>query len=112
MEGGKSELAQEILRLPQHQGLARAFCINSKGFILVFVKPDDLKSEHGFNGLYGWGVRLFHQLDKLCFYLDGGGEVALLEVDEEAFVLAAPLAHQTALETVETAADDAYALAV
>ena len=28
-------------------GSLEPFCINGKGFILVFVKPDDLKPEHG-----------------------------------------------------------------
>lgn len=90
------------------KGSPEPFASTARGLYRFLSNP----MTYGFNGLYGWGVRLFHQLDKLCFYLDGGGEVALLEVDEEAFVLAAPLAHQTALETVETAADDAYALAV
>ena len=37
---------------------------------------------------------LFHQLDVFGLYLDGGGEVALLQVDEEALDLAAALAQQ------------------
>lgn len=44
-------------------------------------------------GMMG-GVFLFHQLDVFGLYLDGGGEVALLQVDEEALDLAAALAQQ------------------
>ena len=44
--------------------------------------------------------------------MDGGGEVALFKVDEETLVFAASLAHQSALEAVETASDDAYLFAI
>ena len=37
---------------------------------------------------------LFDELDVVGLYLDGGGEVALLQVDEEALDLAAALAQQ------------------
>lgn len=44
--------------------------------------------------------------------MDGGSEIALPEVNEEAFELAAFLAHQTTLEAVETTTDNAYLLAI
>lgn len=44
--------------------------------------------------------------------MDGGSEIALPEVDEEAFELAAFLAYQTTLKTVETTTDNAYLLAI
>ena len=46
-------------------------------------------------------------MDILRFYQNGGGEVALLKVDEETLELAAFLGHQTTLEAVETSSDDA-----
>ena len=54
----------------------------------------------------------FQQLNIFRFHLDGGSEIALPEVDEEAFELAAFLAHQTALEAIETTTDNAYLLAI
>ena len=44
--------------------------------------------------------------------MDSGSEIALPEVNEEAFELAAAFAHQTTLEAVETTTDDAYMLAI
>ena len=44
--------------------------------------------------------------------MEGCGEVTLLEVDEQAFELASTLAHQSTFESVETATDDAYLLAI
>ena len=44
--------------------------------------------------------------------MDGGSEIALPEVDEEAFELAAFLAYQTTLKAVETTTDNAYLLAI
>ena len=44
--------------------------------------------------------------------MDSGSEIALPEVNEEAFELAAAFAHQTTLEAVETTTDDAYLLAI
>ena len=44
--------------------------------------------------------------------MDSGSEIALPEVNEEAFKLTAFLAHQTTLEAVETTTDDAYLLAI
>ena len=44
--------------------------------------------------------------------MKGCGEIALLEVDEQALELASALAHQSTLEAVETATDDAYLLAI
>ena len=55
---------------------------------------------------------LFDELDVVGLYLDGGGEVAIFEVDDKALGLAASLAHQTAFETIETTTDDADVLAV
>ena len=55
---------------------------------------------------------LFKDLDVVGLDVDGGGEVALLEVDEEAFVPAAFLAHETTFKTIEAASDDAYGLAI
>ena len=46
-------------------------------------------------------------MDKLRFHQNGGGEVALLKVDEEMLELAAFLGHQATLEAVETTTDDA-----
>ena len=53
-----------------------------------------------------------YQLDVFGLYLDGGGEVALFQIDEDALGLAAALAHQATFQAVETTADDADALAV
>ena len=44
--------------------------------------------------------------------MKGCGEIALLEVDEQAFELASALAHQSTLEAVETTTDNAYLLAI
>ena len=44
--------------------------------------------------------------------MDSGSEIALPEVNEEAFELAAAFAHQTTLEAVETTTDNAYLLAI
>ena len=55
---------------------------------------------------------LFDELDVVGFDLDGGGEIALFEVDDKALGLAASLAHQTTLESIETTSDDADVLAV
>ena len=44
--------------------------------------------------------------------MKGCGEIALLEVDEQAFELASALAHQSTLETVETTTDNAYLFAI
>ena len=44
--------------------------------------------------------------------MKGCGEIALLEVDEQAFELASALAHQSTLEAVETTTDDADMLAI
>ena len=44
--------------------------------------------------------------------MDSGSEIALLEVNEEAFELAAAFAHQTTFETIETTTDNAYLLAI
>ena len=44
--------------------------------------------------------------------MDGGSEIALPEVDEEAFELAAFLAYQTTLKAVETTTDNAYLIAI
>ena len=44
--------------------------------------------------------------------MKGCGEIAFLEVDEQAFELASALAHQSTFEAVETATDDAYLLAI
>ena len=44
--------------------------------------------------------------------MDSGSEIALPEVNEETFKLAAFLAHQTTLEAVETTTDNAYLLAI
>ena len=44
--------------------------------------------------------------------MDGSSEIALPEVDEEAFELAAFLAYQTTLKAVETTTDNAYLLAI
>ena len=52
------------------------------------------------------------QLDVICLYLDGCGEVALFQVYEEAFVFAAAFAHQAAFEAVELTADNANLLAI
>lgn len=57
-------------------------------------------------------MTLFDQPDVFRLHLDSGGEVALFEVDNQALDLAAPLAHQSAFEAVETAADDADPFAV
>ena len=54
----------------------------------------------------------FHHLNIFRFHLDGGSEIALLEVNEEAFELAAAFAHQTTFETIETTTDNAYLLAI
>ena len=59
-----------------------------------------------------WRQGLFDELDVVGFDLDGGGEIALFEVDDKALGLAASLAHQTAFETIETTTDDADVLAV
>ena len=55
---------------------------------------------------------LFDELDVVGFDLDGGGEIALFEVDDKTLGLAASLAHQTTLESIETTTDDADVLAV
>ena len=44
--------------------------------------------------------------------MDGGSEIALPEVNKEAFKLATAFAHQTTFETVETTTDNAYLLAI
>ena len=44
--------------------------------------------------------------------MDGGSEIAIFEVNEEAFELAAAFAHQTTFEAVETTTDNAYLLAI
>ena len=36
--------------------------------------------------------------------MEGGGEVALLEIDQQSFVFTASLAHQTAFKTIEATA--------
>ena len=51
--------------------------------------------------------RFLQHLDKLRFHQNGGGEVALLKVDEETLELAAFLGHQATLEAVETTTNDA-----
>ena len=55
---------------------------------------------------------LFDELDVVGFDLDGGGEIALFKVDDKTLGLAASLAHQTTLESIETTSDDADVLAV
>ena len=60
----------------------------------------------------GTWITSLEQLDVICLYLDGCGEVALFEVYEEAFVFAASLTHQAAFEAVELTADEADLLAI
>ena len=65
------------------------------------------------NLIYGLCIfRSLHQLDVLRLYLHGGGETALLKVDDQTLHLAALLGHQTARDTVELAAHYADLLAI